>query len=283
VKRSSIRSGLVLAAGCLLAVPAIAAQQEAPAAARQVTSLPRSADQAKTRYQISVMEGVLERAVEQGARTLTRRVQAVMPDMLLWGGMARARGFKLEPYGLFFDVEVPALRRSVAWSLQVLNRGDLGVTDAIASLTKYVQSVPDPQARQQLEQALKRVELQLGPSPAPAGAPRTGPQIVNSATAEQERASATRSVLEDPGEAYTNDVKNALIDAMLDYRGLEISPDEWLTVAARDNEDRSRLGPTDPYDVVTITLRIRGSDLAALRAGRLTKDEARKRVELKEF
>jgi hypothetical protein len=60
-----------------------------------------------------------------------------------------------------------------------------------------------------------------------------------------------------------------------------IGPEEWLTVAARDNEER--LAPGDLYEVLTIVLRIKGADLAAFRAERLTREEARNRVEVREF
>jgi hypothetical protein len=64
---------------------------------------------------------------------------------------------------------------------------------------------------------------------------------------------------------------------MLDYSGpLGIGPDEWLTIAARDAE--GPLNPGEPYDAVTIVLRIKGNDLAAFRADRITREEARKRV-----
>jgi hypothetical protein len=61
-----------------------------------------------------------------------------------------------------------------------------------------------------------------------------------------------------------------------------LTPTEWLTVAARD-QDVSRLQPADPYDVSTILVRIKGADLAAFRAGQITREEARRRVELKEY
>jgi hypothetical protein len=79
-------------------------------------------------------------------------------------------------------------------------------------------------------------------------------------------------------------VKSALIDAMVDNSGpLAIGPEEWLTVAARDNVQVDRFMPGDPSEVSTIVLQIRGSDLAAYRAGRLTLDEVRKRVIVREF
>jgi hypothetical protein len=74
--------------------------------------------QVQTRYNIFVMEGVLERAVAHGADRLRRQVRRVMPDMLLLSGEAQARGFRLEGYGVFFDVSVPVMRQTVAWSLR---------------------------------------------------------------------------------------------------------------------------------------------------------------------
>ena len=69
-----------------------------------------------------MMEGVLERAVQLGVENLRRRIRAVMPDdALLQGGAPQVRGFRLEGYGVFFDVEVPSLRRSLAWSLRTMN------------------------------------------------------------------------------------------------------------------------------------------------------------------
>jgi hypothetical protein len=90
-------------------------------------------------------------------------------------------------------------------------------------------------------------------------------------------------ILEDPGEVYTAAVKQSIADAMVEYGApLPIADDEWLTVAARD-QDGSRLQPGDPYEVSTILLRIKGADLAAYRAGRVDRGETRKRVEIKEY
>ena len=94
-------------------------------------------------------------------------------------------------------------------------------------------------------------------------------------------ADAAAAVLDDPGQAYTDEVKSALIEAMITYGAIPIADDQWLTIAARDNED-SRLGG-DPYDVSTIILRIRGDELAAYRAGRITKQDVVKRVEVREY
>jgi hypothetical protein len=262
VKVFSVGSALLLVTSAvLLGGPVRAGVQSGPAAPAG------QPDAGQTRYQIAVMEGVLERAVEHGARLMSQRVQSDIPEPLLWGTAAQARGFRLDGYGVFFDVEVPALRRSIAWSFRMLGQGDGGLTNALKSLR-------DQEARTELEQALRRVELQVSPVP-PAG--DWGATKVTAAAASEARPV-------DPNDAYTAEVKNALADALLDHGGsIQIGADEWMTIAARDNEVPSGLAPDEPYDVMTIVLRIHGSDLAALRAGHLTREEARKRIDLTEF
>lgn len=257
---------------------------------------PDSDEQMKARYTIFVMEGVLERAVEYGADLLRKQVRSVMPDMLLLSGAAQARGFRLDGFGVFFDVEVPALRQSVAWSLRtMIDENGVAATAALQQFKAHVETIQDAQVKANLLQAVKRLELQIGPVRSP-----MTPASRGSATASVESMMATAAdsrvapppapspedmaLLEDPNDAYTESVKSALIDAMLDNSGaMRVGGDEWLIVAARDNLHRDRLMPGDVYDTSTIMLRVRGSDLAAYRAERITKEEARKRVEVREF
>jgi hypothetical protein len=78
-------------------------------------------------------------------------------------------------------------------------------------------------------------------------------------------------------------VKAALVDAMIENSGpIALGAEEWLTVAARDNVPRDPLIPTDAADTRSIIFRIKGSDLAAYRAGRVTLDDIRKKVETRE-
>ena len=81
------------------------------------------AEQIKARQKIFMMEGVLERAVQVGIDTFRRQLSAVMPDdmLLVAGDTPAARGFRLDGYGVFFDVEVPGVRPSLAWSLRTMN------------------------------------------------------------------------------------------------------------------------------------------------------------------
>jgi len=85
-----------------------------------------------------------------------------------------------------------------------------------------------------------------------------------------------------PNEMYTDAIKKALIDAMVNHSSaLMLADDEWLIVAARDNG-----GPTIPGTIDErsgIMLRIRGSDLAAFKANKLNHDEVVKKVEISEW
>jgi hypothetical protein len=63
---------------------------------------------------------------------------------------------------------------------------------------------------------------------------------------------------------------------------LALGDNEWLTVAARDNAPAGPFIASGP-DVVTLVLRVKGSDLSAFRAGRLTLEQVRSRVQIGEF
>ena len=54
------------------------------------------------------------------------------------------------------------------------------------------------------------------------------------------------------------------------------------TVAARRIEDHSRLVPQDK-EARTVVMRLSGADLHAFLAGQISREEARKRVDIREF
>jgi hypothetical protein len=200
--------------GVLAAHPAVA--QPLPTSPRQTP------EQIHARHAISALEGVLEAAVRYGAQMLDQRLQASSAaNMVMLAGIARARGFRLDDYGVVFDVEFPSLRRSMVWSLQTLER------DGARSVSAAAPSVQ-------------------------------------------------------PREIYLTEITNALIDAVVDHGPpIGVAPQEWLTVAARESVDR-RFVPGDPNDAaMTVVLRIKGSDLNALRDRTLAREDARKRVDVK--
>ena len=252
------------------------------------------ADQVRARQKISMMESVLESAVANGADSLIRAVRAVMPpDALVLTGAPSARGFRLEGYGLFFDVEVPAFRRTMAWSLrQLVDENGLGAAAAVNQLKAYIATVQDPRQRAALDRALRRLELQVGPvgpvaSPQEASARTVGSTVSAQSVAAPAVAPAPQvdpTVIEDPNGAYTREVSAAIIDAMIENSGpLPVGDNEWLTVAARDNVRPDRLVPGDTSNISSIVFRIKGSDLAAFRAGRMTLEDTRQRVEVQQF
>ena len=116
---------------------------------------------AEQRYQIGQMERVLEGAVEHGVTNTRDRLQSLaqVPAELLVSDNAHARGFRLDGYGIFFDVVVPSFETTLTWSLRTLDQNDLGLDSACARLQTHVKTTGDPN----LEQALKRIELQVSP------------------------------------------------------------------------------------------------------------------------
>ena len=260
----------------------------APAAYAQ---LPLSeADQVKSRQKISMMESVLESAVANGADSMMRAVRAVMPpDALMLTGAPSARGFRLEGYGIFFDVEVPAFRRSMAWTLrQMVDENGLGAAAALNQLKAYIATVQDPRQRTNLDRAVRRLELQVGPvGPVPQdGSARTvgASTVAAAATIAPAAPQVDRTVIDDPNGVYTHEVSASIVDAMIENSGpLPVGENEWLTVAARDNIRPDRLVPGDTSNISSIVFRVKGSDLAAFRTGRMTLEEVRTRVEVKQF
>jgi len=264
----------------------------ASGASAQVSS--PEVDQVRSRQKISMMESVLESAVANGADSLIRAVRAVMPpDALVLTGAPSARGFRLEGYGVFFDVEVPAFRRTMAWSLrQLVDENGLGAAAAVNQLKAYIATVQDPRQRVNLDRALRRLELQVGPvGPAPVQQDASARTVASTVSAQSVAAPAPApavqvdpQVVEDPNGAYTREVSVAIIDAMIENSGpLPVGDNEWLTVAARDNIRPDRLVPGDTSNISSIVFRIKGSDLAAFRAGRMSIEDTRTRVEVKQF
>lgn len=261
-------------------------------------------DAVRARQKIFMMEGVLERAVQLGVDNLRRRVAAVIPaDTLLQGGVPAVRGFRLEGYGLFFDVEVPALRRSVAWSLRTMNQTGMALARDLAQMRAFLQSIADPNTRAEFDRTLLRIQQQMGTaqqmaygggSPGQAVSAQAVPQpVAGQPVADQfadgQTASGTvvsgvdAQLLDDPGGAYTHEVQAVLLDAIVDNSApLALDDDEWLTIAARDNARSNPLMTGDP-DVKTLILRVRGADLSAYQAGRLTVEQIRLRVQIGEF
>lgn len=105
---------------------------------------------------------------------------------------------------------------------------------------------------------------------------RTAPAA--EATAGAPGDAPARQAAVDPEELYRTALRESLTDALMTHGGAlpgALGGFDWLTVAARDGRGlRVR-----PGDRRTLQIRIRGGDLAALDAGRLSSEEVRRRVE----
>jgi predicted RecB family endonuclease len=259
--------------------PVVEPPQTTSPAPRQVRMAPEN-----RRHSVRMMEAVLSRAVLGGAEQLAEQLGNGSPNVSFFTGQARAHGFVLDGYGVFFHVEIPEMQQSLVMSVTTLDR-DVAVAGQLDSLRRAVGSVPEGASKLQAEEALKSLELLVGPMPGladPAGA--AGRNMIR--TAESRSVSdispVPMPVLRDPSGAYREAIKAALIDAMLDHsRGMNIQPDEWLTVAAHRGE--SPFGPAEIVNSSTLVLSVKGSDLALYEADRTRKDEVRKRVETREF
>jgi len=222
---------------------------------------------------MTIMEDAFQRAVEEahGRAIEAVQVNAGMPPMFTMEGNTRARAFRIEGYGVFFDVDLPPVPRSFEWGVQVLNAG-AGLAPEIEQLQQQLARLNDPRATRVLDPIIRTMQTKAtaggtvepaSTAPAPAGAVVGG-----------------RSEAADPFGAYMTELKKVLVDIVLQYGAtLHLGADEWLHVGAR--EVSPKLLPGNPTDA-TITLRIKASDLAALKTGRLTAEEAQRRIEFKE-
>lgn len=288
------------------------------AAAQTQTQTPPRLNTSDLRHHIFVMEGALMRAVQVGALQVNREMRSVSPELFTLAGDTSARGVYLEDYGVYFDVGVPILRPSMVWSFrQIYERDERNTRELIEELKRMAATERVPGNRRALENSIARLEAGLQP-PGAVGAPgpvapavaqpaagstvgamvnldppptpgtpagATTPTPPPPAPQQTPRIAADRMILKDPNRAYTDAVQRALIDAMIDFSApMMIAPHEWLTVAARDNAPRDLFAPQDPFDeVVTLLFRIKGEDLAAYRTGKIDREEAKKRVQVKEF
>ena len=214
-----------------------------PQVAGAQTPVTAGADQLHRHEQISVLEGTLVGAVKVAASRLAKDLQSRTPSATLFTGDARAKGFILDGYGVFVYVEIPAI-------------------DLTVSLLA-----------DQIERDLQR---RAGPEN---GAANT---VANRVDAPSSSPRETLRDVQDTGERYRDAVKKSLAEAMLDHsKNLDLKPDEWLSVAARGSE--SALLPGEVLQLTTVVLRVKGSDLADYLAGKLTKEQAMEKVEVRQF
>lgn len=263
------------AAAAVMAGSAVALAQGAPGRT--------SEEQLQARQRVATMEAILATAVSNGADSVIFKVRNIMGgDQPILLGAPRVRGFRLEGYGVFFDVEVPDLRVPILWPVRHLIEDARGTNAVLAEFRILAAQLEDPASRARVQALITKLQAETPPDQSPDRLRTT--VAAASLAPEPARVAAPAPVaIDDPVEEYRKQVKAALVNAMLENSGsLSIGPDERLTVAARRNVTRDPIFPGDTVDTTTWIASIKGSDLAALGARRITVAEARRLVEERE-
>ena len=242
------------------AMPA-AAQGAGPA------GVERAADDSLTAH-IQGLERVLSSAVALSARGVEQQLPPWSPGLMLFAGPVQVRGFRLDGYGVFFDVECPVLRQSILWSMEIMDadpwmmRRSLERLRELGAFTQVLREL-DPDANTPV-------------SFSPGAAPGDRRSRVGTGDAPPAAPDAPRAT-QDLHAVYQDALRELLIDALLGYGGALgalLERDEWLTVVARD---------TRGVPGQDTTVRVRAGDVAALHDGSLSLAEARARVDTSSF
>ena len=253
----------------------------ASSAMAQIT--PAEAERIHQRQQVATMEAVLQQAIVHGADLVYAQFRSVFQDRPRLGSQPRAVGFMVPNSGPVFFVDVPMIQLPILW--EVLAR-DQEYRNALAQLQRMRtqwSSMSPGRERDELLAAINRSEQRLGIGTMPESG-RVGP---NGVPAIQTGVPGAVGAVElkdadDPESVYSREVKEALIEAMLtSSQLLNVGPDEWLTVTAIARETNNG-APGQSVDSSRGIIRVKGSVLAAFRAGTITKEEARKQVEIRE-
>jgi len=245
----------------------------------QVT--PAEAEQIHQRQTIATMEGVLQQAVVHGADLMYAQFKNIFQDRPRLGSQPRVNGFTLPGYGTVFTVDVPMVQLPLLWEVFVRDAEYQNALLQLQQMRRQWSSMSPGRERDQLLEAINRGERQLGMGTLPgADERRNGPNGVPAVPAGVARPIVELKDADDPTAVYSREVKEALIDAMLTHsQQLSIRPDEWLTIMAMARETNNS-APGASVDTSRGIIRIKGSVLSAFRAGTITKEEARKQVEV---
>lgn len=238
-----------------MAVAAIAA----PALAQQQTGANAPSPQMDPRKpSVLSFETILSNAVELGAQRLAKRASEVMPAQvqmtLVPAGAPVVRGLPLEGYGYHFDVQIPEILGSQLAVVQALRRNPPFMPPVVPN-----------------------------PSGAPGGTVNASGNVVTPDPTAPSPANRSAMLNFDPNVVYTDLVREALVDAILDTGAvLVLSDGERLTVSA-SGEQSPMASSLERVSTRKLVLTMKGSDLNDLRAGRITRDQAKERIQQQAF
>lgn len=210
-----------------------------PVAAQQ--AVPGGVD--PRRSQILTFEDLLRRAIEVAGDGLSKQVEQISPIRLVFDPAPVVRGWPLEGFGYHFDVQVPDM------------------TEAGILVLQWYTNPPRP-------------------PPARPVAGSSGPRVSGGVVAPDPMGGGAAAPLPptfDPVATYRDNVRLALIDAIINNPGVLVLRDTdtlYVTAAGVGQSALYRLSSRS----TRLTLSIRGADLAALRQGSMTREEAKQRI-----
>jgi hypothetical protein len=249
----------------------------AGAAAAQISAT--EAEQIRLRQQMTTMELSLQQAVVNGADMVYAEFKAVFPDRPKFSERPRVSGYRLPEYGPVFTVDVPEFQVPVLFEVLMREAQFRNATNDLQRMKAQLNGMPSGPQRERLVDSISQLEQQLGLRTSDS---RGGPNGVPAIQAGLSGPVEPKDV-DDPVNAYSREVKKALIEAMLtNSQGLTLGADEWLTIVARSGVTNNQQAPGDAVETSKGIIRVKGSVLAAFRTGTISKEEALKLFEVKQ-
>jgi len=218
-----------------------------PAATSPAATMSAVPIDATMKVPVEQLQLALIAAVRHAAEKLAAQINALAPQLPLWTGTAKAHGIPIEHTGIVFDVEIP------------------GVNGSSIVLYRQMQGPPTFNGAVPPASSQNGVTPVAGTAAAPPGSDLERIQEIQSSR-----------VFQDPTSVYRELVANEIVDAMLDNSaGVPLKADESLIVSTRGVDGVSSPG--------VLIFSLTQQTLAEYHAGKITRDAARKAVQVKLF
>jgi hypothetical protein len=242
---------MIFGSALLIAAPAAAQDQtnkvtSPPPASVAAPTQPTLTTQSRAqldrlRADVGTFEIVLQRAIDRAVLQTSQWAQQVVPDVVMSAAEPVVHGVPVGDASITFNVEVGGMVGVEMWQL--------------------------------MHQRLQPQPPQPQPDPNVQRVGTVGAQIVQ---ADPSAGPPPRVTSNNADEQYSEYVRQAMIDAILDNSGvLQLKNEQTLAVAVIPTSV-SRSGYRNSS--ATLILSIKGADLEQLRQGKISRDEAKRRI-----
>jgi hypothetical protein len=214
-------------------------------AARQQPGPTTDAD---AKRMVQSFENVLRGAIQTAGNQLAKRAQIVEPNVLLqFDADPYASGVIVPHVGPTFEVQVPGILPSM---LEIMRIWQARKSSSEMTPTGPVKPVATSSSENKVTAAGMPTADPMAPSPA-----------------------------FEPAREYTNNVRDALINTLLDFgTTLPLNPGETVTIIARDMPQPIQRGALTANESRQLILTMKTDDLIALRGQKITRDEAKQKI-----